>query len=268
MLLPQHLCCLSGFFQTVPLWLLQFLDTPGVLNPRDKMQNFMLDYVHISIDEADCLMFIYDLTKYSNSKAFMAKQLELLQEIKKKYPAKNIILILNKTDLLKERKEVLPIIAALAQLDFFSDIIPISALKKSNVDEIILTISEYLPHSDFYYEPELLSTQSERFFVSEIIRENIFLSYSDEIPYSTEINLVDFKEREAGKWYISVEIIIEKQTQKGIIIGKKGEKLKKVMQKSRKSIEKHLQMPVYIEVFVKVRDKWRNNANLLHSYGY
>ena len=250
-----------------------FLDTPGILNPKYKMQNLMMDYVYNSIEEADCLVFIYDITKYnsdrySNSKGFPIQHLKLLREINKKYSAKNIILILNKIDLLKDRKELLPIIAAVNELQIFSDIIPISALKKSNVNEIFLTIPKYLPYSNFYYDPELLSTQPERFFVSEIIRENIFLSYSDEIPYSTEINIIDFKEREFGKWYIGAEIIVEKQTQKGIIIGKKGEKLKKVMQKSRRSIEEHLQMPIYLDIFVKVRAKWRDNSNLLRSYDY
>jgi GTP-binding protein Era len=248
-----------------------FLDTPGILNPKYKMQTVMMDYVDNSIAEADCVMFIYDATRFNSHRPFSNELLDILKNINKNTSPKtkkNIILLLNKFDLLKDRKEVLPMIDLLNKMDLFSDIIPISALKESNIDEIVSTISKYLSYSDFYYDPELLSTQPERFFVSEIIRENIFKSYSDEIPYSCEVNIVDFKEREFDKWFISAEIIVEKQTQKIIIIGSKGEKLKKVMEHSRHQIEEHLQVPTYIEVFVKVREKWRDNANFLRSFGY
>jgi len=240
-----------------------FLDTPGILNPKYKMQTVMMDYVDNSIIEADCVMFIYDATRFNFRKPFSNELLNILQKTKK-----NIILLLNKLDLLKDRKELLPMIDLFSKMNLFSDIIPISALKESNISEIVSTISKYLPHSDFYYDAELLSTQPERFFVSEIIRENIFKSYSDEIPYSCEVNIIEFKEREFEKWFISAEIIVERQTQKGIIIGNKGEKLKKVMEYSRHQIEEHLQNPIYIEVFVKVREKWRDNANFLRSFGY
>lgn len=244
-----------------------FLDTPGILNPKYKMQSAMMDYVHNSIAEADCLVLIYDVTRYNPKSPIPAELLAIIKNIKQN-SSKNIIMLLNKLDLLSSRKEVLPMIAVFMEMDFFADIIPISALKKSNLDETIKTIAQYIPTLPFYYDAELLSTQPERFFVSEIIRENIFISYSDEIPYSTEVNITDFKEREFGKWYISAEIIVEKDTQKAIMIGKKGEKLKKVMEHSRHSIEEHLQMPIYLDVFVKVREKWRNNSNLLRSYGY
>ena len=251
-----------------------FLDTPGILNPKYKMQSVMMDYVDNSIDEADCLIFIYDVTRFNLQKPFSNELLKILQNVnrnntnRKNHKPKNILLLLNKLDLLKDSKEVLPMIDLFSKMDLFSDIIPISALKKNNTNVIVATISKYLPYSDFYYDPELLSTQPERFFVSEIIRENIFKSYSDELPYSCEVNIIDFKEREFGKWFISTEIIVERQTQKGIIIGNKGEKLKKTMEHSRHQIEEHLQIPVYIEVFVKVREKWRNNTNFLRSFGY
>jgi GTPase len=261
-----------------------FLDTPGILNPKYKMQSAMMDYVHNSIIEADCVVFIYDVTRYNFKRPIPSELFTIIKNIKQNNSKndvskqnipknniskdKNIIMLLNKLDLLKDRKEVLPMIATFTDMQLFSDIIPISALKKSNISNIIETITQYIPTVPFYYDAELLSTQPERFFVSEIIRENVFISYSDEIPYSTEIYITDFKEREFGKWYISAEIIVEKDSQKAIMIGKNGEKLKKVMEHSRHSIEEHLQMPIYIDVFVKVREKWRNNSNLLRSYGY
>jgi len=240
-----------------------FLDTPGILNPKYKMQTVMMNYVDNSIVEADCIIFILDATRFNSKKPFSNELLNILKKINKK-----IILLLNKFDLLKDRKEVLPMIDLLNQMKLFSDIIPISALKESNIEQVISTVTKYLPYSNFYYDPEILSTQPERFFVSEIIRENIFKSYSDEIPYSCEVNIIDFKERKFEKWFISAEIIVERQNQKGIIIGNKGEKLKKVLEHSRHQIEEHLQHPIYLEVFVKVREKWRDNSNFLRSFGY
>ena len=243
-----------------------FLDTPGILTPKYKMQSAMMDYVSHSIDEADCIIYIYDVSKYKPQNAIKQNIKNILTKINSSN--KKIICLLNKLDLLRDVKEILPIIADMNSLNLFSDIIPISALKESNIKDVIKTITNYLPNNNFYYDAELLSTQPERFFVSEIIRENIFFAYNEEIPYSTEVNIVEFKEREYGKWYINAEIIIEKNSQKGIIIGKNGEKLKSLMEHSRKAIEEHLQVGVYLEVFVKVRPKWRNNSTYLKSFGY
>jgi GTP-binding protein Era len=243
-----------------------FLDTPGILNPKYKMQSAMMNYVSISIDEAECIIYIYDVSKYKPQYAISNDVKNILTKINQ--TNKKIICILNKLDLLNDVKKMLPIIAEMNSLNLFSDIIPISALKKNNIKDVTKTIRNYLPNAPFYYDVEMLSTQPERFFVSEIIRENIFFYYKEEIPYSTEVDIIEFKERERGKWYINAEIIIEKKTQKGIIIGKNGEKLKLLMERSRASIEEHLQMDVYLEVFVKVRPKWRNNIVHLKSFGY
>jgi GTP-binding protein Era len=230
------------------------------------MQSAMMDYISHSIDEADCIIYICDITKYKSQNPIPKNVENILKKIN--LSNKKIICILNKFDLLTDIKETLPIIADMHSLNLFSDIIPTSALKKNNLKDVIGTIINYLPNSQFYYDAEMLSTQPERFFVSEIIRENIFFAYSDEIPYSTEVNIVEFKEREVGKWYINAEIIIEKNSQKGIIIGKNGEKLKTLVEHSRKAIEEHLQVGVYLEVFVKVRAKWRNDTTFLKSFGY
>jgi len=243
-----------------------FLDTPGILAPKYKMQSAMMDYVSSSIDEADCIIYMLDVTKYKPQHAVTENVKNILNKI---YLAnKKIICLLNKLDLLKDVKEVLPIIAEINSLKLFADIIPISALKENNTQNIIKTITNYLPDAKFYYDAEMLSTQPERFFVSEIIRENIFYMYGDEIPYSTEVNIIEFKERNYGKWYINSEIIIEKTSQKSIIIGKNGDKLKALMERSRSAIEEHLQTGVYLEVFVKVRPKWRDNTTFLKSFGY
>lgn len=241
-----------------------FLDTPGVLTPKYEMQESMMRYVRNSIEEADCLILIYDITKFNKLDPIPEELLEFFKDTRKK-----IILILNKIDLLKDVKETLPIIATFDKMQLFADIIPVSALKENDLEKrLIPVISEYIPKSHFYYDKELLSTQPERFFVSEIIREAILLSYHEEIPYSTEVHIVDFKERDFGKWYINAEIIVEKQTQKKIIIGSNGEKLKTVLERARKNIEEHLEQEIYLDVFVKVRNKWRDKPSMLRSFGY
>lgn len=241
-----------------------FLDTPGILSPKYAMQTAMMGYVSNSISEADCIIVIYDVTRFNENNPIPDELNKIL--IGNKKPA---ILLLNKTDLLENRKDVLPLMAYFHETGMFVDIIPISALKEKDVEKyIISTLVKYIPEGEYFYDEDLLSTQPERFFVSEIIRENIFLSYGEEIPYSSEINIIEFKERSVGKWYINAEIIVEKKTQKMIIIGKNGDKLKSVLERSRLEIEEHLGMPIFLDVFVKVREKWRNNSAMLRSFGY
>ena len=242
-----------------------FLDTPGILKPRYELQRSMMKYVDDAAEEADILAVMIDLPKYIEDPEnyFSQEFLEIIQKIKRPK-----VLLINKIDLTENVKSVLPVIEETAKTGYFDDIVPISALKASNLDQLTEALEKHLPKGPFYYDPELLSTQPQKFFVSEIIREQVFNEYQQEIPYSTEVNVVEFKERETGKWYISAEIIVERGTQKGIIIGAKGSKLKIVGRKSRLEIEEYLQMPVYLDLFVKVREKWRNNKNLLRSYGY
>lgn len=252
-----------GIFTSKNLQII-FLDTPGIVKPKYELHRSMMGYVDESIDDADMLLLLVDLDKYKDTETYFPDGLlEKLKNI-----AKPIVLVLNKIDLLKDVKEVLPIIAELSEMNIFSDFISVSALKEAQTEELIGIMEKYIPKSPFFYDPELLSTQPERFFVSEIIREHIFKYYKQEIPYSTEVNIAEFKERGKGKWYISADIIVERATQKGIMIGANGSKIKKVGEKARAEIEEHLEMPVFLELFVKVREKWRNDKNLLKSYGY
>ena len=241
-----------------------FTDTPGILKPKYEMQRSMVAYIYSAIEDADIIAIIYDVVKFKYDGDHFPK--DFIEAIKKS--RKPVFLLLNKIDLLKDVKKVLPIIESFSKLGFFDEIIPISAIKEASIDVFLKTAEKYIPESEFYFDPEDLSTQSERFFVSELIREIVFKEYHEEIPYSTEVNIPEFKEREEGKWYISAEIIIERKSQKPIIIGAKGEKLKRVGERSRMAIEEHLQRPIYLDIFVKVRDKWRNNKTLLKSYGY
>lgn len=241
-----------------------FLDTPGLIIPEYEMQSVMMSYVESALEEADVLAVMLDVSRFTSADKVVPS---IYYDLIKK-SVKPRILILNKTDLIHDKKELLPIIENFIKLDLFHEIIPVSSLDDKDVRKVVEVLTKYLPEGPFYYDPELISTQPERFFISEIIREKIFEGYSDEIPYSAEVAIADFKERETGKWYISAEIIVERPSQKAIIIGEGGKKIKYIGKSARIDIEDHLGMPVFLELFVKVREKWRNDRNLLKSYGY
>lgn len=240
-----------------------FLDTPGIIKADDEIHKNMMGYVQNSVEEADVLLVLVDAESYDIKRGFD----KMIKEYIKSF-AKTKILVLNKIDKIEDKKKLLPLIDTMQKENQFDEIIPISALKNDNLDLLTDVISKYIPESPFFYDPEQLSTESQRFFVSEFIREQVFFKYKEEIPYSVEVAVVEFKEREMGKWYISAEIIVERDSQKKIIIGKNGEKIKQLGTYARKEIEKHLELEIFLELFVKVRDDWRNNKNLLKSFGY
>lgn len=241
-----------------------FFDTPGVLQPKYELQRTMMNYITEAISDADVVLVLVDVSEYKPGSDFFPKNfLKGLEQ-----SGKPLILALNKIDLLKNVKNVLPIIEDFRKKEIFDEYIPMSALKETSVSELLKVIESKLPESPFFFDSEELSTQSERFFVSEIIREHIFRQFQQEVPYSTEVNILEFKERTKGKWYILADIIVERATQKAIIIGAKGSSIKRIGEKARKDIEEHLQMPVFLELFVKVRDKWRDDKNMLKSFGY
>lgn len=240
-----------------------FLDTPGIIKPDYEMQKSMMTYVSSSVEEADVLVVLIDSSTYNIEKGFD----ELIQLYLENFK-KHKILLLNKTDKLDDKKALLPLMLFMQKTGYFNQIIPISALKKDNTELLLEEITKLLPESPFYYDPEQLSTESQRFFVSELIREQVFYRLNEELPYSTEVLINEFKERENGKWYISVEIVVERDSQKKIVVGKGGSMIKEIGQKARKGIEKHLEKEVYLEIFVKVRNDWRNNKNMLKSFGY
>ncbi|MDC1067677.1 GTPase Era [Candidatus Kapabacteria bacterium] len=240
-----------------------FFDTPGLLKPKYEMQRSMMNFVNSSLDDADLMVYIQDIAKLELDKFPDPISKQIFENFKKPK-----ILILNKIDLKKDVKETLPLIKKFYDEGTFDQIVPISAKSKENLDNVIKAISQYIPENPFYYDPELLSTEPQRFFVSELIREQIFFSFKEEIPYSTEVSILEFKEREKGKWYIHAEIIVERDNQKKILIGKGGAMIKNIGQYARKEIEELLGMDVYLEIFVKVRKDWRNNKSHLRSFGY
>jgi GTP-binding protein Era len=240
-----------------------FLDTPGIIHPEYTLQETMLQFVIRSVADADVLLFIIDVdTDKDSTKTLLDKTVtEILKKRKKK------ILLLNKIDL-SNQAAIENIISKISEKKIFDKIIPISASKGFNLSSVINSIIEFLPEHPKYFPDDQLSDENERFFVSEIIREKVFEFYRDEIPYSTEVIIEEFKERGKGKDFIKAQIVVEKETQKPIILGNKGEAIKILGKSARKSIEEFLQREVYLELFVKVKEKWRTNKILLKNYGY
>ncbi|MGQ9818655.1 MAG: GTPase Era [Candidatus Kapaibacteriales bacterium] len=241
-----------------------FLDTPGIIEPQYELHRAMMQSLNFALTDADLIGFVIDVSN------FITVEYSLRKEVKERFSntSKPLILILNKIDLLIDTKLVLPIIEQFAKLNLFKEIVPTSATKLAGLDELIKALQNHLLEGEFLYDPEILSTQTERFFVAELIREKIFQMFKDEVPYSTEVNVLEFKEREKSKWYISAEIIVEKATQKPIIIGTGGERIKKLGEVARQEIEFHLGHKVFLELFVKVQPKWRNNKSILKYFGY
>ncbi|MBL1215118.1 MAG: GTPase Era [Ignavibacteriae bacterium] len=241
-----------------------FLDTPGILDPSYLLQEKMVDYIINSAKDADVLLYLFDVNEKLPS--FETEEQEELIKILKKKRIKKIA-VLNKMDLSKQEDAELKI-KELESLNLFDQIITISALVNFNVDALLQLIKKYLPAHPKYYPDDQLTDEPEKFFVSEIIREKIFEKYQDEIPYSTEVLIEEFKEREGRKDFIRAAIIVERDSQKPIIIGKRGDAIKRVGKIAREAIEEFLQRDVYLELQVKVKSKWRSNPQQLKNFGY
>lgn len=241
-----------------------FLDTPGILNPEYLLQERMLDVVHHSVKDADIVLFIIDIK--NDPTGYKTFEDEKVKEILSEATQKKI-LVINKIDEAKEH-EVENLINDYQKKNIFDKIIATSATMGINIKNLIDEIVELLPEHPKYYPEDQLSDENERFFVSEIIREKVFELYRDEIPYSTEVEIEEFKERENRKDYIRANIIVERETQKPIIIGEKGVAIKRLGKIAREEIERFLEREVFLELFVKVREKWRSNPNFLNRFGY
>ena len=235
-----------------------YSDTPGIIKPNYKLQEKMMGFVNTALDDADIILYITDIIETPD------KSIEYIERIKRSDIP--LILVINKIDLAKENelKD-----ATDYWLKVFPDatIIPVSALKKRNVNTVFEAIIKALPENPPYFPKDELTDKSERFFMSEIVREKILMQYKQEIPYSVEVDIESFKEsKDIVK--ISGIIYVMRESQKGIIIGKQGSSLKKVGTEARKDMEKFLDKKVFLELFVKVRKDWRDNERTLKNFGY
>ena len=241
-----------------------FLDTPGILSPSYLLQEKMMEEVTLSVNDADVILLLIDVKKNpSGNETFNQKfVVKILNKGKRK-----VVLLLNKIDLIKQN-EAVRLIEHFESMNKFKAVIPISATLIFNLDKLIETIVDELPEGPSYYPEDIVADENERFFVSEIIREKILELYREEIPYSVEVLISEFKERKENKDFISAEIVVERDTQKAIIIGKGGTAIKKLGKIAREAAEDFLQREVFLELRVKVRKNWRSDENLLKQFGY
>jgi|YelNatPaOPRAMG01_1025707.scaffolds.fasta_scaffold00040_85 GTP-binding protein Era len=238
-----------------------FLDTPGLLKPKYLLHEFMSKEIDESLESADVVLFVCEPFGPPDD-----LENEIISKIKEKN--KPTLIAINKIDLVK-KDFILPLIDTYNQMGF-SEIYPISALKNLGIEELKEGIVKHLKEGEPYYETDMLSEKNERFFVSEFIREAIFNLYGEEIPYCTTVEVEEFKEREGGKDYIRATIYVEKPSQKKIIIGKDGKALKKLGTMARKRIEAFLGKEVYLELWVRVKENWRKDAQFIKKtiYGF
>jgi GTPase len=236
-----------------------FIDTPGLFEPKYELQKFMMSELKSSFNEADIILHLIDITD------FYIKLLKDTEErFKKEFKGKKRIIVLNKVDLV-EQDDVKSKMLLLKEEFGFDNIIPISAKESFNISEVHRQLVDNLPVSEFFFDEEILTDRPEKFFVSEIIRQKILDLYQDEVPYSVYVDIVEFIERKDSKDYINAEIVLERESQKVIFIGRNGEKIKMLGRLARESIEKFLKKEVYLKLFVKVRKDWRKDKRFLRE---
>jgi len=234
-----------------------FSDTPGILEPHYKLHESMMKYIDSAFQDADLFILVTEISEnFENNNV-------LEQLNKSKVP---VLVLVNKIDL-SEQEAVEMLLAEWKKKLSNAEIMPVSALHKFNMEKVLDWIIANLPENPPYYSKEELTDRPQKFFVSEIIREKIFLNYSQEIPYCTEVEIDTYKEEETII-RIRAIIYVSRDSQKGIIIGNKGEALKKVGTQARIDIEEFLEKKVFLELFVKVSKDWRNNENQLKKFGY
>ena len=242
-----------------PEYQIVFSDTPGVLAPKYKMQESMRAFSEEALTDADILVYVTDVVEDPTKNA------EYLAKVAKETIP--VLLVINKIDLLKGNDELEKIVDRWKEMLPKAEIFPTSATEHFNVGPLMKRIIELLPEGEPYFGKDALTDKPARFFVTEIIREKILLNYDKEVPYSTEIVVEKYDEKE-GAIHIMAVIYVERDSQKGILIGKGGSMLKRVGTEARKDIETFFGKKVYLELFVKVEPNWRNRENKLREFGY
>ena len=236
-----------------------YSDTPGVLVPNYKLQESMLNFSQSALLDADILLYVTDVVEAP------AKNQSFLDKVARETVP--VLVVINKVDLLKEQSVLETLVEEWKQLLPNAEIIPVSAQYKFNLDDLLKRIQELLPPSPPFFEKDALTDKPARFFVTEIIREKILQTYDKEIPYACEVAVEQFHEEE-NRIHIMAVIYVERDSQKGIVIGKGGSALKKVGTLARKDIEVFFDKKVFLELYVKVEKDWRSRENKLKGFGY
>lgn len=235
-----------------------FSDTPGIIEPKYKLHEKMMQAVKSSLEDADLALLMVDATDQ------LEEAHQIFQSLKLKVPA---ILIINKSDMVGDEKKLSAVADFFKTQPYVKEVFVISALRQKGTEALMKGIIHFLPEGHPFFEGDDLSDLPTKFFVSELIREKIFELYHEELPYHTAILVREFKEK-STLIKIMADIIVQRETQKGIIIGEGGSMIKKLGTIARKDIEAFLGQKVFLELFVKVREKWRDNELYLKEYGY
>lgn len=236
-----------------------FMDTPGIHRPKHVLGETMVRTAMEALNEVDVILFMVEAHQpETGDKAVI----DLLKKVKSP-----VFLLINKIDTIR-KQELLPLIERFSGMYDFNEIVPISAMKKDGIELLMEKLRDYLPQGPKYYPDDLITDQLERFMVSEIVREKIMEETEEELPYSVAVEVAGWNEREDGLISISCNIYVERDGQKAIIIGKRGAMLKSIGSAARIDIEKLLNTRVFLELWVKVRKNWRNDARLLKDLGY
>lgn len=240
-----------------------FLDTPGIQKPKNKLGEFMLTESKEGIEDSDVITYIVDTSKRIGKAE--RSIIDLLKEYTGKLP---IILLINKVDTIK-KEELLEIISIYAEEDIFDDIIPISAMKNDGVDIYLESLKKFLKPGPMYYPEDMITDKNERFIVAEIIREKGLMYLNEEVPHGLAVSIEKFKKREYKNIYdIDANIYVERDSHKGILIGKGGSMLKRIGTEAREEAERLLDAKVNLQIWVKVEKNWRDRDNLVKRFGY
>lgn len=243
---------------TEPNYQIVFSDTPGIIEPKYKLHQKMMMQVKSALEDADVAILMHDITQPIEDFELISNSLKL------KAPA---ILLLNKTDMVKDKSTIEATVQLFKERYPKWEVLAISARKSVNTDKIMPLVLKFLPEGFAFYPDDSISDRSERFFVGEMIREQIYALYEEEIPYHAAVLVQSFEEK-TTLTVIKADIIVSRETQKMILLGKGGSMIKQLGINSRKVIEEFLQKKVHLELFIKVRPKWRDNENYLREYGY
>lgn len=240
-----------------------FMDTPGMHKPKTKLSEHMVKSIRQSVDDVDCAILMADVTKKISS---------IEQDLIRSFASHGtaVVLLLNKVDLLKDKSEILKVIQQYSELYDFEEIIPISVKNRINTDQIMPVLERFAVEGEHFFPDDIATDRTERFMCSEIVREKILRVMQEEIPHGVAVDVEKFKTRMKGDTEIidiSVVIICEKESHKGMIIGKGGEKLKQIGTMAREDMEDLLQAKVNLQCFVKVKEDWRNRERVISDLG-
>ncbi|MDY4920922.1 MAG: GTPase Era [Phascolarctobacterium sp.] len=240
---------------------IMFLDTPGIHKPHHKLGEYMVRTAESTLQEVDVVLFIIDVTEKRGAGEDYI--LELLKKVKTP-----VILVANKIDKLQDKSKLVKILEDYSKLYKFAAMVPVSALTDGEFPGLVQEITKHLPEGPAYYPDDMITDQPERVIAAEMIREKVLRLTRDEVPHAIAVEVDEFKERDDETVYIRATIFVERESQKGIIIGAKGSLLKKIGQQARADLEKLLYCKVFLDLWVKVKPDWRNKDKALKQFGY